>query len=240
MKRLELLLLVIIGSLLNANVHAQDVPKVVSELEANAAAGSYRGSLSVAYFRTWKFGEKRRIGIGAGLRYTGLLGANLYYITAPAELTSESTSPLILFKENVVENIDSVLFKSAQVNSINLAINLDYRVSARLTAGFSIDAIGFSFGKKISGNYINGYEGKITEAKPTPFNVLLISDNDRGSLNSELYAKYFVKEDLAIKAGAQFLFSEYTTETNVQQFPEPNDRFRNKSLLFTAGVSLRL
>jgi len=40
--------------------------------------------------------------------------------------------------------------------------------------------------------------------------------------------------------GAQFLFTEYTTSTKVQQLPEQNDRFRNKSLLLCLGISWRL
>ena len=77
-------------------------------------------------------------------------------------------------------------------------------------------------------------------AKPTSFNILLISDNDRGSLNSELYGKYYWNEKWGVKLAAQFLFTEYTTDTEVQQFPEPNDRFRNKSLLIAAGISYKL
>jgi hypothetical protein len=77
-------------------------------------------------------------------------------------------------------------------------------------------------------------------AKPTSLNLLLVSDNDKGSLNSELFARYLIGEKWGIKGGVQFLFSEYTTDTELQQFPEPNDRFRNKSLMFSAGVSYKL
>ena len=77
-------------------------------------------------------------------------------------------------------------------------------------------------------------------AKPSAFNILLISDNDRGSLNSELYGKYYWNEKWGVKLAAQFLFTEYTADTEIQQFPEPNDRFRNKSLLLALGVICKL
>jgi hypothetical protein len=233
-------LIVLIGVLVQAVASAQTIDKTADMIDVNAGVGKSRGSFSVAFFRMWKFGKERRIGIGTGLRYTGFAGANIYYITAPAELTSGSTSPLILFRENIVENIDSVLLKSPLVNSLNLAINLDYRVSQKVTIGFNIDAIGVSFGKKTAANYINGYEGKITTAHPADFNVLLISDNDRGSLNSEFYLKYFLNDKWAIKLGGQFLFTEYITREEVQQLPEPNDRFRNKALLLTCGFTYKL
>ncbi len=208
--------------------------------DATVAIGDQEGSVSILFIHNWRLGTNRKLGIGLGGRITSYLGANQYYITAPAKLTSEGTSPLIFFKENIAKNIDSLLVKSPQVNSINASINIDYRISTKVTIGFNIDAVGFSFGSKQKGNYINGYQGKNTEGSPTSFNVLLISDNDRGSLNSELYAKYFINDTWAMKAGAQFLFTEYTTTTEVQELPSANDRFRNKSLLFAIGVSYQL
>jgi len=208
--------------------------------EVGVAAGSYRGSLSVSYFRNWRVGAKKRIGIGLGGRATSFLGKNVYYITAPANLTSASTSPLILFKENIVANIDSLLVKTSQVNMVNVMLNIDYRLSERISFGFNIDLLGFSFGGRQQANFMNGAYGKNTSATPTPFNILLVSDNDRGSLNSELYVSYRVRERWSAKLGAQFLFTEYTTETNVQQYPEANDRFRNKSLLVSIGVAYSL
>jgi hypothetical protein len=78
---------------------------------------------------------------------------------------------------------------------------------------------------------------KIPATYPTSFNGLGIGDNDHGSLNSEFYARYFFKDLWAVKIGFQYLFTEYTTNTNVQQFPELNDRFRNKSSMISIGVT---
>ncbi len=196
--------------------------------------------MAISYVHSWKFGAKQKLGLGIGGRFTSYLAANQYYVTAPAQLTSGSTGPLIIFKDNITANMDTFLIKSPQVNSINLSINIDYQLSKKITAGFNIDAIGFSFGGSRNGNYINGASGKMVSATPTTFNILLISDNDRGSLNSEFYGKYFLNDQWAVKLGAQFLFTEYTTQTQVQQFPQANDRFRNKSLLLCAGVSYKL
>ena len=220
---------------------AQTPPKrSTDQATIMAGAGSYRGSLSLSYEHNWQVGKKRRLDVGLGARFTSFLGANITYITAPAELTTESTSPLILFRENIEANLDSILVKSPQFNFLNLFINIGYRISPKVYVGFSIDATGFSFGKETRVNFITGNIGKNTLANPTAFNILLISDNDKGSLNSDLYFKYSVNEKWAIRAGAQFLFTEYTTKEKVQQFPMENDRFRNKSLLGAIGVSLKL
>jgi hypothetical protein len=225
---------------LSGNLFAQQVKRYVNYINVDLGAGGYRGILSASFLHDWRLGSKQRFGVGLGVRFTSFLGTNVYYITAPANLTSGSTSPLIFFKENITENIDSLLVKSPQVNALNLMINLDYLINQKLLVGFNIDAIGFSFGKNTRANYMNGASGKNTTADPTSFNILLISDNDQGTLNSELYVRYFLNDRWALKTSMQFLFTEYTTITKVQQVPEENDRFRNKSLLFSVGVSYKL
>jgi hypothetical protein len=209
-------------------------------LDVSLGAAKFQGSASVSVIRQWNLGKKKRLTVGAGLRATTFLGKNQYYVTAPAKLTSGETGPQVIFIENITSNMDSFLIKTAQVNSLNIMLDFSYRISDKLSLGFDIDVIGFSLGGTTRGNYINGSQGKMDNASPTSFNVLLVSDNDKGTLNSEFYAKYFLKARWGVKAGAQFLFTEYTTSHKVQQLPEPNDRFRRKSLLFTAGISYKL
>jgi hypothetical protein len=209
-------------------------------MDANLAIGDSEGSLAFSLNYDKGVGKRKKIIIGLAGRLTSYLGKNQYYVTAPAELTSGSTGPGVLFKENIEANMDTFLIKNSQVNCFNLAITLGYNLSARILFRFNIDVIGFSFGRSVNGNYINGNEGSMESASPTIFNLLLVSDNDKGSLNSEFFARYLLNDNWAIKAGVQFLFTEYTTDSQVQQFPEPNDRFRNKSLMFSAGVSYKL
>lgn len=214
--------------------------QALNHAEAGIAVGKREGTLTLGYFHTWQPGKKKRFEIGLAGRFTSYFGSTQYHITAPAKLTSGETGPLVIFKENIVANIDTFLIKSPQVNALNIAIHLGYRIHSKVVVGFNIDAIGFSFGRKVTGNYINGFQGQRESSSPTAFNLLLISDNDLGTLNSELYARYSITDSWGIKGGLQFLFTEYTTDTQVQHYPEPNDRFRDKSLLLTAGVFIRL
>src|SRR6478736_4321204 len=237
----NLFLIVLIGmSVSPIGSFSQGNNLISKYFDATVGVAKYQGAFSLSYVHTWRLGSKQKFGIGLGCRFTSYLAANQYYTTAPAKLTSGSTSPTIIFQDNIQDNIDTFLIKSPQVNAINLSINIDYQFSKKIGAGFNIDAIGFSFGGSRTGNYINGATGKMLSATPTSFNILLISDNDKGSLNSEFYLKYFLNDKWGLKAGAQFLFTEYTTETKVQQFPEENDRFRNKSLLLCLGISCKI
>ena len=210
--------------LIACSVFSQD-SKTVNFGNFTGAIGSNQGSVSLDYFHLWKLGKAQKIEIGFGGRFTSYFGSSQYYSSAPASLAADE------------KKSDSLLLQSPQVNALNLAINLGYRISPKFGVGFNIDAIGFSFGGQKEGAYINGNLGQTTSAKPTSFNILLVGNNDQGSLNSEFYIRYFFKEKLAVKLAYQYLFTEYTTETKVQQLPEPNDRFRNKAGLFSLGIT---
>jgi hypothetical protein len=242
MKRLIAAIVLAVGVqlIVESKISAQSIPSIFQGIEVDGAIGNTEGTAAVSYNFDKNFGKKHRLVAGFGARFTSYLGKNQYYITAPAELTSGDTGPHVIFKENIEANIDTFLIKSAQVNSLNLMITLGYNFSERLQVRFNIDVIGFSFGKDANGNYINGSEGSMENSSPSDFNLLLVSDNDKGSLNSQFFGRYMLNDKWGIKGGIQFHFTEYTTDTEVQQYPEPNDRFRNKSLMFMAGVSFRL
>jgi long-subunit fatty acid transport protein len=199
--------------------------KQVNYANFTVAIGSNQGSLSVDYFHLWKLGKAKKIEVGLGGRFTSYFGTSQYFSSAPASLAADE------------KKSDSLLLQSPQVNSSNLAINLGYRISPKFAAGFNIDAVGFSFGGIKNGSYIKDNQGQVTSAAPTSFNILLVGNNDQGSLNSEFYLRYFLKEKLAVKLAYQYLFVEYTTDTKVQQLPETNDRFRNKASLLSLGIT---
>lgn len=187
--------------------------------------GDRHGTISLDYFYLWNLTKSKKLELGVGARLTSYLGSAKYFSSAPPALAIGN------------KNADSILMQSPQINALNLAINFGYRISPRFGVGFNIDAIGVSFGAKQDGFYVNGSQVQTITARPTVFNILLIDNRDRGSLNSEFYLRYFFRTSLAVKLAFQHLFTEYTTDTEVQQVPEPNDRFRNKANLFSLGIT---
>lgn len=200
-----------------------------------ALAGSQR-CISLSGYHDWQFGKRKKLFVGVGARLSFYSGKDQYYVTAPAKLTSGERGPQVFFIPNITRNMDSLLVGKPAVLLSNIFLDLGYRFSDRLAVGFNIDLIGFSNGTKIRGTYINGDQRISVGANVSHFNVLLVSDNDIGSLNSELYAKYRLTDKLRLKAGFQFLFTEYKSDFKVQQSPEPNDRFRRKSLMAMVGI----
>ena len=234
---MKLITVLIIAVFISTASAAQTKDKKHSQLlDVTGSLGSGLGSVSGSYIYNWHLGKKQKFSIGAGARFTSFFGSNQYYISAPAKITSGSTGPGVLFQENITANIDSLLVASPSMNALNLSINLGYQITPKIAAGFNIDAVGFSFGGEQTAKYVNGTTLTNTTAKPTGFNALLISDNDLGTLNSEIFATYKFRKQWAVKLGYQFLFTEYTTATNVQVLPEPNDRFRLKSGALAIGI----
>lgn len=208
----------------------------------NIGSGELATALSWSHYHG--FGEQKRFKVGYGLRLSNYFGANQEYITAPAKYTSGKESFAALFAENILANFDTLSFKSAQVNALNVGIYLSYTpqiLKDKLDIGINIDAIGFSFGSKQEGVFRGegAFNAKNVGAKVSPFNLLLVSDSDLGSLNSEWYLRYWLNEQWAIKLGYEFLFTEFTTDDKVQPIPntnELNDRFRKKSSMLMLGV----
>lgn len=214
--------------------------KTNSLIDLSGSIAKSQGTGAISFVHFYGVGKKKNFEIGAGIRVTSYFAESNYFISAPARITSGRTGPAVFFIENIKTNIDSILVPSSQLNAVSLSANFGYHISQKFYAGFNIDVIGFTFGAKKNVNYINGTTIINSAAKPTAFNLLLISDNDIGTLNSEFFAVYKMNQKWSVKTGYQFLFTEYTTAANVQQAPEPNDRFRNKISAFLLGVRYQL
>ncbi|GGD68240.1 hypothetical protein GCM10011514_35400 [Emticicia aquatilis] len=203
-----------------------------------AAVGGFSPALSYNY--NWGLGKRGKFKIGTGIRFTYFSKGKTDLITAPASLTSGEKGPQVLFTENILSNFDTLKVSKIGAGYINIPIHLQYSFNQKFEIGFNIDAVGLSFGSKQSGTFYASDSRSLNKttqtAKPTTFNLLLVSDNDLGSLNSELYARYWVNDKIGIRAGLSFQFVEYTTD-KILTFE--NDRFRTKSLLPMVAISYK-
>ncbi|WP_027001119.1 hypothetical protein [Hugenholtzia roseola] len=178
----------------------------------SASFGNEAQSLHGAFFQLHPVGKKQRFFVGYGLRLNVFRGRNKAYTTAPAALIA-------------AEKIDTLLLENPQIQSLNLALWTEYRPLPRLSLNFTIDVVGFGWGKKQKGAYNNPLFSPSLDASPAPFNLLLVGDNDLGTLHSEFGLAYQWQRNWAIRAGFAYLFTEYKTQENVA---EQNNRFRYK------------
>lgn len=220
---------------------AQTPPRINQFVDLAGTIGAAQGAIAGAYVHNWRIGKKRKWEAGLGLRATSYFGTKKDFTTAPAKLSRTNTIPfLIVFAGQKTENWDTLTVQRPLVTSVNLSANFGYNFSQRFAAGFNIDLVGFSFGRKssaiLTSNAITRTE---PETKVQAFNVLLTGDLDIGTLNSEFFLKYKLSDHWAVRAIYQFYFAEYKTTTIKQTAPDGTmvDRFRNKVNSLGAGVS---
>lgn len=226
------------------------VSRTTHEAGAVLASNGSSSALALSINQYWGFGNnKKNFKVGLGARLTSSLGGNsLEYITAPAKFTSGKTGPGVFFADQIPQNIDTVSLNGTQVNAINLYLALRYDFAKKWGVEFNIDLAGASLGgdKTATLNYGDGaYATKTSTAKPTVGNVLLISDNDIGSLNSEFMISYKIKPKLKLKTGLVFLFNEYKLDNPVKYTNSIGtiidaETYRTKMYMFGVGSSITL
>jgi hypothetical protein len=241
-----ILLLIVAGS--SSNVVAQEkLPYQTNhafDLSLSGASGKFSGAVSWAH--TGRLIKKiPNFKIGYGIRYTGFVAANKFYVTAPAKYTSPIQSLGTIFSETIEANIDTVTTPTANTNSINAVIHLEYAIRKKLDLCFNIDVIGFSFGTQKEFNVISSSfdpgQSPVQSGSPTRLNLLLTSDNDIGSLNSEFFVRYWLKRNVGLRVGMTFLFSEYRLENDLS-FDNGriiNDRYRYKAAMIMMGFTFK-
>lgn len=206
-----------------------------------ATVGSSRGTAALSYVHNWRLGKKQKWEAGIGARFTSAFGTKQEHTTAPAKLARGTTVPFaIVFAGQKIENWDTLTVQRPWSNSLNITANFGYNFNQRWSAGFNIDLIGLSFGRKTSAILTsNGITKTEAAAKPAAFNLLLTGDLDYGNLNSEFFIKYKLNNRWGIRAVYQFYFSEYKTTTIKQIAPDGTEveRFRQKANNLGAAIS---
>lgn len=210
-------------------------------LSSNGSSTMFSPSL----IQYWSFGEvNRKFKFGIGGRLNSVFGGgDLEYITAAARLTSGKVGPGVFFADQIPENIDTVAIGQTQLNALNIYLALRYDFLPQLGLEFNIDLAGITLGAEQ--DVVLSYDDDkkyVSTADPTTGNLLLISDNDIGTLNSELMLSYTHAKRFKFKVGAVFLFNEYTIRNPIV-YTNANDklidakRYRNKTLQFGVGVN---
>ncbi len=233
-------------TIITFQISAQELKNSYKTFDLALTGNSSVFTPAFSFTQMYGIGKAKRFKLGYGVRLTSFFKHNLEARTAPAKFTSGTASFGALFADDIVSNIDTLYLPKAQVNSLNVSINLQYALSKKLEVGFNIDATGYSFGADQTGELISKKnkrkfaDGSITSsANPAGFNLLLVSDSDLGNLNSEVYVRYWATEKIGIRAGFSFLFTEYTSDKKVILPDGQNNRWRYKSLTPMIAVSYR-
>ena len=233
-------------SVITLNLAAQGLDKTYKTLDLAVGGGGGGFSPALSFTQSWGLGKSNRFKIGYVVRVTSYFGGKADFRTAPARFTSGESSFSALFADDIMANIDTFSVKSFQTNALNIGIILQYALSNKLEIGVNIDATGKTWGGTVSGDLISKknkrkfQDGSTSSpANPETFNFLLVSDSDIGSLNSEVYVRYWVTNKIGIRAGISHQFAELTTEKKVEINGRLNDTWRLKTTMPIFAVSYK-
>ncbi|WP_338760008.1 hypothetical protein WAF17_12775 [Bernardetia sp. ABR2-2B] len=200
-----------------------DISPWEKRIGITGAFGEGATSMTLGFSHLYGLGSSRRFKVGYGLRLSSFFGSDREFTAAPPDLASE-------------ENPQSFFVENSQTNAINLGLYTDYSITENVLIGFNIDVVGLSFGGEKDGIVVEPLVGIAVPdtAKPTGFNLLLVGDNDLGTLNSEFWIGYRIASNVMVRGAFSYLFTEYTTDG---QYEDDNDRFRYKAAQGALGVS---
>lgn len=233
----KLLTAIAVTLLIGQTINAQEsevetntfgITRVSSRIDFSAAVGASVYSASLGATRTHGLLKSNKLRLGYGLRFSGMYGNDLNYTTAPAKLIAE-------------DKVDTFFIGEPISLGLNAVIHIGYQFTPKLYARFNIDAVGLGFGATNKRRFLPRDPASTAPvsvlARPTSYNVLLVGDNDIGSLKAQFFARYKFNEHFAVQAGMQNLFNELITEKVWQAVPEKNDRFRAASSHGFAGLT---
>ncbi len=143
------------------------------------------------YSQRLVFGKNQMFAVGSGLRMT-------YF--------SEKDKPFVGV-EKQFSTTSIRVFPRASMTAFNIPLIAEYN-GKKIIAGFNIDLIGLTFGKKRDSLSVKGFIGRTDSlsVKPTTLNFLMGS---QGTTNNEVYVGFKLQEEIIIRAGLSFLFTRY-------------------------------
>lgn len=214
------------------------------------STGNYNPS--AAYYQLINIGDRKLFAVGWTVRLGVFHGDNLNYYTAPARLTREKTGFSALGAPLVIRNIDTVRYDYVTMTSASVGVRAQVNLG-KLTIGASADLLGLTFGKKRVGRYKSStgqfvvsdkdstripFQGAsvFQSSRPSTLNIRLLGDNDRGTLSTEVYARYSINQRFGIKVAYQFLTTEMTVAN--RDVISDNNRFRHQANMAYIAVTL--
>ncbi len=187
--------------------------------------GKNSNTLSGNVVKNFKLLKSEKLHLGVGARVGYFQGIDVSYLTAPAK-----------HKKNE-DVIDTIIISKPLLISINISLNASYHFSPEWSVGCNVDAVGFTFGKKKDSDY---YPSKAsqeetparkyisnTQVKVSQNNFLLIGNNNKGTIYSEVFVRYTYQQRYNLKVGYSFITTEYSSKNRIGH--DGNYRFRNSS-----------
>ncbi len=203
-------------------------------LDVGVAVGSNGYMASLQFNEYLKLNKTNILQLGWGLRAAHNIANDLNFTSAPSRLANQAATT------------DTLQMGRATVTSLNFSLAVQVSLFERLALGISTDVLGLAIGSRRTGYYLgsNGFRSDSLNvhrtnqaAAPATGAIQLFGNQQRGNLNSEVYARVRVSTNFGIKVGYIFAVNEYKTNNTLL---DDNRRFRARYNLLYVGVSILL
>lgn len=252
MKTLSILLICLLP--LTALAQSPISTRISSGLDVGAGFRKNQISPSLSYYQLISVTRAKFLSVGWMATFRTFYASDVNYLTAPANLSRGKTGFNALGAPLIARNLDTLTMASASGTSLNLGVRAELHLGF-LDIGASADILGITLGRNRIGQYRSSTGsfmgtsragadsvqrfsgGNVNQsAKPTIANLQLLGDNSIGTLATEVYVRVRVNQRYGIKAGYQWLRTEYTA--SVTNTVDGNNRFKSQSGLTYVAVTI--
>lgn len=188
MKKLLILALTLIG--LNTSFAQQ--MRVIEHYSLGYGFDKKTSVPTFMYSQTLVMGKNNNFAIGTGLRITSFFAKDKTY----TGITSQNS------------NVSVVPYPRANVNAINIPLIVEFKTK-KVLIGANIDLVGFAFGGKRDSLTVNNKTTQRLDSLSFTPPRLNLAFGGRGLTNNEVYVGFRPQEELTVKVGISFLFTQY-------------------------------
>lgn len=185
-------LLILTITLLGLNVSFAQRMRVVENFELGYGFDKKTSAPSFMLGQTLVMGKNNNFAVGTGIRITSFFAKGKTYTGI----------------ESKNKNVSIIPYPRANATALNIPLILELQTK-KVLIGANFDLIGFAFGRTRDSLIVNNKSGLTLDTlsiKPPAMNLAF---GGRGLTNNEVYIGFRPQEELTIKVGISFLFSQY-------------------------------
>lgn len=185
-------LLILTITLLGLNTSFAQQMRVIEHYSLGYGFDKKTSVPSFLYSQTLVMGKKKNFAVGTGFRITSFFAKGKTY----TGIDSKN------------EDVSFIPHPRANVNALNIPLILEFQ-TRKLIVGANFDLIGFAFGKRRDSlNVKNNSEQRLDSMSVAPPRLNL-AFGGRGITSNEVYIGFRPQEELTIKVGVNFMFTQY-------------------------------
>jgi hypothetical protein len=185
-------LLILTITLLGVNTSFAQRVRVVEHFSLDYGFDKKTMVPSFMYSQTLVMGKNNNFAIGTGLRITSFFAKGKTYSGI----------------ESKNKNVSIIPYPRANANAFNIPLILELQTK-KVLIGASFDLIGYAFGNRRDSLVVSNTNGVFLDSLSVKPPNLNLAFGGRGTTNNEVYIGFKPQEELTIKVGVSFLFSQY-------------------------------